>query len=237
MPLSTDELLARLLAGVQRELPDAIALRHRLHAQPELAHAEEQTAAAVAQELPVACATVAHTGRIARVGAAGGAAVAVRAELDGLPMEERTGAPFTPPAVVMHACGHDVHMAALVALTRAAHALGEELPAPLVGDLPTERGGLSLGRRAARPRGAGGDRARGGRRGARPSRAALGQRRARSRRGQRVKRLRRDHRVEGSPRTRPTPTMGAIRSSRSPRSSWPSTPRWDGGSIRSARRC
>ena len=132
MPASTDGLLARLLAGVERELPDAVSLRHRLHSHPELAHAEEQTAATVAEELPVASATVAGTGRIARVGPAAGRPVAVRAELDGLPVKERTDAPFRASGAVMHACGHDVHMAALVALTRAAHALGEELPAPLL---------------------------------------------------------------------------------------------------------
>ena len=132
MPLSTDELLTRLLAGVERELPLAVALRHRLHAQPELAHGEEQTAAAVAEELPVSSAKVAGTGRLARVGPIGGAPVAVRAELDGLPIEELTDAPFRALGGAMHACGHDVHMAALVALTRAAHALGDALPAPLV---------------------------------------------------------------------------------------------------------
>jgi amidohydrolase len=128
----TTELLGRLLEGIERELPRAVELRHRLHAQPELAHAEENTAAAVAEELPVACATVAGTGRIAHVGPVDGAAVAVRAELDGLPIEERTGAPFSATGGTAHACGHDVHMAALVALARAAHALGEELPAPLL---------------------------------------------------------------------------------------------------------
>jgi amidohydrolase len=132
MPLSTDELLARLLAGVERELPLAVELRHRLHARPELAHAEEQTAAAVAEELPVASVSVAGTGRLARVGPVGGAPVVVRAELDGLPIEERTNVPFRAGGGVMHACGHDVHMAALVALTRAAHALGDALPAPFV---------------------------------------------------------------------------------------------------------
>jgi amidohydrolase len=132
MQRSTDALLTRLLSGVERELPLAIALRHRLHACPELAHAEERTAAAVAEELPVAGATVAGTGLIARVGPVAGAAVAVRAELDGLPIEERTSAPFRAAGGVMHACGHDVHMAALVALTRAAHALGDALPAPLL---------------------------------------------------------------------------------------------------------
>ena len=107
-------------------------MRHRLHAHPELAHEEHQTAAAVAAELPVACATVAATGRIARVGAAQGAAVAVRAELDGLPMQERTDAPYRAVGGAMHACGHDVHMAALVALARAAHTLGDALPAALL---------------------------------------------------------------------------------------------------------
>ncbi len=137
------ELLGRLLEGVERELPRAVELRHRLHERPELAHAEQWTAETVAAELPVPCTTVAGTGRIARVGPPrpdGGAPVAVRAELDGLPIEERTGAPFSAArGGAMHACGHDVHMAALVALTRAAHALEEELPAPLLAVLqPSE---------------------------------------------------------------------------------------------------
>jgi amidohydrolase len=139
------ELLRRLLDGVERELPRAVELRHRLHARPELAHAEAWTAEAVAGELPVPSATVAGTGRIAMVGPhgphrlEGGAPVAVRAELDGLPIEERTGAPFSAEGGAMHACGHDVHMAALVALARAAHVLGDELPAPLLAVLqPSE---------------------------------------------------------------------------------------------------
>jgi amidohydrolase len=133
MPTSTDALLAQLLSGIERELPRAVALRHRLHAHPELAHAEERTAAAVAEELPTACRAVAGTGRIALVGPADGAvAVGVRAELDGLPIEERTPASFRAVNGLMHACGHDVHMAALVALTRAAHELGDTLPARLL---------------------------------------------------------------------------------------------------------
>jgi amidohydrolase len=135
MPPSTDEqrLLGRLLEGIARELPRAVELRRRLHATPELAHAEERTAACVAAELPVPSRTVAGTGRLALVAAnAAGGPVAVRAELDGLPIEERTGATFTAHGGVMHACGHDVHMAALVALARAAHELDDQLPAPLL---------------------------------------------------------------------------------------------------------
>jgi amidohydrolase len=138
MPPSTEAAdaspvtLTRLLGAIERELPRAVELRHRLHAHPELAHAEHETSAAIAAELPVACERVAGTGLIARVGPADGAAVAVRAELDGLPIAERTGAPFSATGATMHACGHDVHMAALTALARAAHALGEALPAPLL---------------------------------------------------------------------------------------------------------
>lgn len=144
MARSTDAVLERLLEGIERELPRAVNLRHRLHAEPELAHAEQHTAAMVAAELPVDSETAAGTGLLAWVGAACGSAsegagmagtaspVAVRAELDGLPVRERTGAPFSARGEAMHACGHDVHMAALVALARAAHALGDELPAPLL---------------------------------------------------------------------------------------------------------
>ena len=131
MQPSTEALLARLLKALERELPQAVELRHRLHASPELAHHEHATAQAVEAELPVACEAIAGTGRLARVGSPHGRAVGVRAELDGLPINERTAAPFRAPAN-MHACGHDVHMAALVALVRAAHGLTDELPAPLV---------------------------------------------------------------------------------------------------------
>ncbi|HEY2536612.1 MAG TPA: M20 family metallopeptidase [Solirubrobacteraceae bacterium] len=136
------ELLARLIAAIERELPRAVELRRRLHAYPELAHSEQETSAALAAELPVACEHVAGTGLIARIGAGERAPVAVRAELDGLPIAERTGAPFSadPALGAMHACGHDVHMAALSALARAAHGLGENnLPAPLLAVLqPSE---------------------------------------------------------------------------------------------------
>jgi amidohydrolase len=132
MARSTDASLARLLELIDGELAEAVQLRHRLHEQPELAHREQRTAAIVAEALPVACATIAGTGRLARIGPAGGRALAIRAELDGLPIRECTNAPFSAAGDTMHACGHDVHMAALVALTRAAHALGDALPAPLL---------------------------------------------------------------------------------------------------------
>ena len=72
---------------------------------------------------------VADTGLIGRLGPAG-SAIAVRAELDALPVVEASGASFASTNGAMHACGHDLHLAALVALTRAAEGL--ELPFALV---------------------------------------------------------------------------------------------------------
>ncbi len=146
MPPSTDaEILGLLLERIARELPRAVALRRRLHAAPELAHAEEHTAASVAAELPVPCQTAAGTGRLALVAASSARApIAVRAELDGLPIEERTGAAFTARGGAMHACGHDVHMAALVALARAAHGTWRRTASAAAGNLPAERGGIPI---------------------------------------------------------------------------------------------
>jgi amidohydrolase len=132
MPRSIETQLASLLEAIEQELPRAIDLRHRLHAHPELAHAEEWTAAAVAAELPVESFTAAGTGRLARVGSPNLPTIAVRAELDGLPIAERTDASFRATGGLMHACGHDVHVAALVALVRAAQRLEGSLPAPLL---------------------------------------------------------------------------------------------------------
>jgi amidohydrolase len=132
MQRSTDAALRELLALIDDELPQAVHLRHRLHADPELAHQERDTAALVAEQLPVMSEMVAGTGRLARVGPDAGAPIAVRAELDALPLRERTGAPFSAHGEAMHACGHDVHMAALVALARAAHRMGAALPVALL---------------------------------------------------------------------------------------------------------
>ena len=129
-----ERLLGRLLGELEVQLPGAVELRHRLHRHPELAHQERATLELVAAELPVPCRPVAGTGGAAVVGVAGTGAtpVAVRAELDGLPLRERTGSEFSATGDTMHACGHDVHMAALVALTRAAQRLGDELPVALL---------------------------------------------------------------------------------------------------------
>jgi len=93
-----------------------IALRRDLHQHPELAFNEVRTAAALERALaplaPVSIQRVAGTGVVARIRGRRPDApvVAVRGDIDALPIQEATGLPFasTTPGV-MHACGHDVH--------------------------------------------------------------------------------------------------------------------------------
>jgi amidohydrolase len=116
-------------AALLAELPDAVELRHRLHADPEVSGAEVRTSRVVAQAVGGDAEAVAGTGRVLRIGPPG-PAVALRAELDALPVKEHAGAPWAASNGAMHACGHDVHLAALVAVARAARRL--RLPAGLV---------------------------------------------------------------------------------------------------------
>jgi amidohydrolase len=93
-----------------------VALRREIHANPELSFKEVETArrltAALADVSPVQLDRVAGTGVVARIRGRdrGAPVVAVRGDIDALPIEEATGLPFASRnAGVMHACGHDVH--------------------------------------------------------------------------------------------------------------------------------
>ncbi|WP_223190903.1 M20 metallopeptidase family protein [Nonomuraea terrae] len=108
-----------LRAALHRELPTAIALRRELHAWPRVSGHERPTLERVLGALPgLDAERVAGTGAVVRVGGPG-PAVAVRGELDALPMDERTGVPWAATNGAMHSCGHDVHLAAAIALARA----------------------------------------------------------------------------------------------------------------------
>ncbi|GAA4723541.1 M20 metallopeptidase family protein [Phytohabitans rumicis] len=109
---------AALHAALRAELPAARRLRRRIHADPRLAADEQSTLDLVLGQLPGPAQPVAQTGALVRMGRPG-PAVAVRAELDALPLVEETGVAWASVNGAMHACGHDVHLAALVALTRA----------------------------------------------------------------------------------------------------------------------
>lgn len=105
----------------------AVALRRRVHAHPELGFQEHATQRLVVELLESLGLTPTTeglgTGVVATVTGAGPGPpvdIALRAELDALPIQERTGLPFasTTPGV-SHACGHDAHLAALVATAEA----------------------------------------------------------------------------------------------------------------------
>ena len=100
-------------------LDSLVALRRALHAEPELAFQEHRSAARLREALEALCGealadvrVVAQTGLVARIrGRDGGApVVALRGDIDALPIQEETGLPYASrTAGVMHACGHDVH--------------------------------------------------------------------------------------------------------------------------------
>lgn len=113
-----------------------VALRRDLHQHPELSFVETRTAAALEAALavlqPVTLQRIAGTGVVARIrGTTPGApVVAVRGDIDALPIHEATGLPFASVnAGVMHACGHDMHAAWAVG---AAHLLAAR---PAAGDV------------------------------------------------------------------------------------------------------
>src|SRR5207248_3143225 len=99
--------------------------RRELHAIPELAFKEIETAEYLVERLePLSVdrlqAGVADTGIVVDIkGARPGRAVMVRADMDGLPITEAGKLPFRSTRLgVMHACGHDVHMAIALEVAR-----------------------------------------------------------------------------------------------------------------------
>ena len=138
------EALGALRDAVHRELPNAERLRRELHARPSLSGHEQPTVNQLLEALPGGAGAervASGTGAVLRIGGPG-PAVGIRAELDALPITEATGVPWAAGAGAMHACGHDVHMAALTALARALHAVGP--PVPMLAVLqPREEGNPS----------------------------------------------------------------------------------------------
>ncbi|MBS0365843.1 MAG: amidohydrolase [Proteobacteria bacterium] len=127
---------------VSAELPSVIAWRRDIHQHPELGNRETRTAALVAahlRKLGLKVETgVAHTGVVALLqGGLPGKTVAVRADMDALPVTEKTDVPFRSHVTtsyrgetvgVMHACGHDTHTAMLMGLAEELTRMRERLP-------------------------------------------------------------------------------------------------------------
>ncbi len=154
-----DPLTRRVDQLVRKVTPMVIEVRRDLHAHPELSNREERTARVVAEKLQRLGVDELRTG-IARHGvvalirgARPGPTLALRADMDALPIEEETGLPFASQNPgVMHACGHDANTAMLLG----AAAVLVELRGQLAGNVklifqpaeegtpPGEEGGAKL---------------------------------------------------------------------------------------------
>jgi amidohydrolase len=126
-------------AAIEQEM---LEWRRHLHQNPELSNREVETARFVADKLRAfglePRTNVARHGVVAVLkGGRPGGVVALRADMDGLPVTEETGLPFASrakseyegrPVGVMHACGHDTHVAMLLAVAKLLSGLRAEIP-------------------------------------------------------------------------------------------------------------
>lgn len=123
--------VTRLLAALPDRLPGLRALYEDLHAHPELSFQEFRTAGIVADRLRrqgwEVSEGVGGTGVVGVLANGEGPVVLLRADMDGLPVQERTGLAYASRATavdgegnevpVMHACGHDMHVTCLLGAT------------------------------------------------------------------------------------------------------------------------
>jgi amidohydrolase len=116
--MSRDEALAIVETVVDKREDDLIDLRRDLHAHPELSWEERRTTDLVSHHLDELGWQVTRTGEsglIADLGPGDGPRVALRADLDALPVNDTSDEPWqSRVAGVAHACGHDVHTTALL---------------------------------------------------------------------------------------------------------------------------
>jgi amidohydrolase len=130
LPNDPHYAIARLASEAE---PRLIEVRRDLHRHPELAFEEIRTAGVVAAEL--ARLGVPHRTGVGRTGVVGviqggrpGPVLAIRADMDALPIAEQTGLPFASEAPgKMHACGHDIHTSTLLGVAAVLQALAPRL--------------------------------------------------------------------------------------------------------------
>lgn len=140
---AASSLHASVDAAVERIAPSIVEVRHRIHANPELGNRETETAALVAEHLrslgfDSVSTGVAHTGVVGILeGGRPGPVVAVRADMDALPVREESGLPFASEVTatwngrevpVMHACGHDIHTSVGLGVASVLAGIRDELP-------------------------------------------------------------------------------------------------------------
>ncbi len=156
----------RIDATVDEIRATIIETRHRIHQNPELGNREFETAALVAEHLESlgldVTTGVAHTGVVGILrGGKPGPVIAVRADMDALPVTEDTPFPFKSTVRttylgqevgVSHACGHDVHTAVQLGVASVLAAMRDEIPGTVKfifqpaeeGPPPGEAGGAAL---------------------------------------------------------------------------------------------
>ena len=129
---------ADILAATQRILPEIIGIRRHLHRNPELSGLERETAALVANHLTAWGVEDVQSG-VGGHGVTGvlgksldGPTLALRADMDALPIQETSGLPYQScKAGVMHACGHDGHTATLLGAAHVLSEMREQLTSPI----------------------------------------------------------------------------------------------------------
>ncbi|HWJ67421.1 MAG TPA: amidohydrolase [Nocardioides sp.] len=124
-PRDSSDLLALVASVVDKHDEDLVAFRRELHRHPELAWGEQATVDRVVRQLERSAwqlTRMPRSGLVADIGS-GGPLIALRADLDALPVPDLTTDPWRSEVDgVAHACGHDVHVACLLG---AAHAIAE----------------------------------------------------------------------------------------------------------------
>jgi amidohydrolase len=118
----SDERSESIFGGVEAMLDDLEELYKEVHRRPELSMQEEQTAAWAAERLQTAgfdvTTGVGRTGVVGLLRNGDGPTVMLRADMDALPVQEQTGLEYASTVDgVMHACGHDMHVAWLAGAT------------------------------------------------------------------------------------------------------------------------
>jgi len=157
---------SELQQAIERVTPQIVEIRHEIHRNPELGNREAETARRVAEHLRSlgleVQTGVAHTGVVGILrGGQPGPVVAVRADMDALPVTEQTDLPFKSTVRteylgkevgVGHACGHDIHTSVAMGVASVLAEMRDDLPGTVKfvfqpaeeGPPPGEEGGAKL---------------------------------------------------------------------------------------------
>jgi hippurate hydrolase len=138
--LASPTSAATLAQSIDADMPQLIALYRDIHAHPELSMQEVRTPAMLAKEVRKlgfdVTEHVGRTGVVAVMKNGPGPVLLIRADMDALPVKEQTGLPFASqvmgklpdgtPTAVMHACGHDTHVATWLGTARRLAAMKDQ---------------------------------------------------------------------------------------------------------------